>query len=271
MPLSNIQKTKTNNMLQKNKFNFIKIGFILSAVLLFICNSFGQKKAASKAFVQIFDGKTLNGWKYDAKYWKVENGNLVGEITPSTLLKTNNFIIWSGGEPGNFELTCEFKISKDGNSGINYRSVGVPGLPQALKGYQADIDGANHYTGQNYEERKRTTLAYRGEIVTVNKLNKNQVDSFQNYLQNNAWTHRTVTGSLGTSDDLQTKINFEGWNTCRLVIKGNSLKHYINGILMSDVTDNDTVNRMSKGLMGMQVHVGGPMKVEYRKIMLRQF
>ena len=37
--------------------------------------------------------------------------------------------------------------------------------------------------------------------------------------------------------------------------------HYVNGILMSDVTDNDTLNRTNKGLLGMQVHVGPAMKV----------
>ncbi len=38
---------------------------------------------------------------------------------------------------------------------------------------------------------------------------------------------------------------------------------------MSDVTDNDTVNRSFKGILGVQVHVGPPMKVEYRNIRLK--
>jgi hypothetical protein len=75
---------------------------------------------------------------------------------------------------------------------------------------------------------------------------------------------------LGTSDELKTKIKSEDWNTCRIVAKGNRLQHYINGILMSDVTDNDKVNAKAGGLIGVQVHVGPPMKVEYRNIMLKQ-
>ena len=39
---------------------------------------------------------------------------------------------------------------------------------------------------------------------------------------------------------------------------------------MSDVTDNDTVNGKSEGLLGVQVHVGPPMKVMYRNIRLKQ-
>jgi hypothetical protein len=39
---------------------------------------------------------------------------------------------------------------------------------------------------------------------------------------------------------------------------------------MSDVTDNDTVNGKKKGLLGVQVHVGPPMKVEYKDLRIKQ-
>jgi Domain of Unknown Function (DUF1080) len=256
-------------MLKQKGFILIQIGIMLGILLFSNCKTSAQSHSSKKGFVKIFDGKTLAGWEGDPTYWRVENGNLVGEITPATLLKTNSFIIWRGGRPANFELTLEFKITKSGNSGINYRSVELPDVPHALKGYQADIDGANHYTGQNYEERSRTTLAYRGEIVTV-KAFESPSASFQGFLKNNAWLNRTVTGSLGSSDSLQAKIKPEDWNTCHLIIQGNHLQHFINGILMSDVTDSDTVNGKSEGLLGVQVHVGPPMKVEYRNIRLKQ-
>ncbi|MGY3052044.1 hypothetical protein ACVWYG_000231 [Pedobacter sp. UYEF25] len=242
--------------------------FSIFSLLLFLLWSV-PALSQEKGFKKIFDGKTLKGWEGDPTYWRVENGNLVGEITPTTLLKTNSFIIWRGGMPANFELTLEFRISKAGNSGINYRSEELKDIPFALKGYQADIDGANHYTGQNYEERGRTTLAYRGQKVMI-KAQEDTTLSLQSKIENNAWTESVVTGSLGNSDSLQTHIKSEGWNTCRLIIKGNHLQHYINGILMSDVTDNDKVNGKLTGLLGVQVHVGPPMKVEYRKIMLKQ-
>src|SRR5687767_8848612 len=73
-------------------------------------------------FVQIFDGKSLENWEGDTAYWSVSDGKLVGQITPETLLKTNSFIIWRGGETKDFELKTEFRITENGNSGINYRS-----------------------------------------------------------------------------------------------------------------------------------------------------
>ena len=233
------------------------------------CNITGQTLHDPDGFVQIFDGRTLTGWEGDPAYWRVENGCLVGEITPDKLLKSNSFIIWRGGRTADFELRLEYRITQSGNSGINYRSVELKDVPHALKGYQSDIDGKNRYTGQNYEERARTTLAYRGEKVIINATS-NRSDSLKNHIINNAWTIKNVIGSLGNPDSLTAKINVDGWNNCHLIIKGNHLQHFVNGILMSDVTDNDPINRKREGLLGVQVHVGPPMKIEYRNIRIKK-
>ena len=220
-------------------------------------------------FVSIFDGASLTNWEGDSTYWRVENGSIIGEITPETLLKTNTFLIYKN-ELNDFELKTEFRISESGNSGINYRSELLDTIPYALRGYQADIDGKHRYTGQNYEERKRTTLAYRGEqtIITTQE-NVKDPASLRANIKNNAWQSREVIRSLGNIDSLRTKINSD-WNEAHLIIKGNRLQHYINGVLMSDVTDNDSINRKVSGFLGMQVHVGPPMKVEYRNIRLKR-
>ncbi|KOH44344.1 3-keto-disaccharide hydrolase [Sunxiuqinia dokdonensis] len=229
-----------------------------------------KEQTAAEGFTSIFNGKTLDGWHGDSTYWRVEDGHLVGEITPSTILDRNTFIIWQGGSPENFELKLEYRISERGNSGINYRSEKVEGVPFALRGYQFDLDGTNRYTGQNYEERGRTTLAYRGQIVVLNELE----DSLWNeplstFIENNAWTKAEVTGSLGHAAELNANIKSGDWNLCHLVVDGNRMKHYVNGVLMSDVTDNDSKNRKLQGMIGVQVHVGPPMKVEFRNIWLK--
>lgn len=234
-------------------------------------NSNTIEKSIEEDFVHIFDGETLSDWDGDPTYWRVENQCLVGEVTPSTLLKSNTFIIWNGGELGDFELKTEFRITESGNSGINYRSDRLADNHFALKGYQADIDGKNKYTGQNYEEKKRATLAYRGEKVIVNaQLNPDDAGSLRANVKSNAWQSREVVKSLGTSDELKAGIKSEDWNECHLIIKGNRLQHFINGTLMSEVIDEDMVNRKMSGLLGVQVHVGPPMKVEYRNIRIKK-
>ncbi|MBL7872482.1 MAG: DUF1080 domain-containing protein [Cyclobacteriaceae bacterium] len=241
--------------------------FILACVITCICSvtGLGQKK---KDFKPIFDGTTLTGWEGDPVYWRVEDGAIVGEITANKLLKTNTFIIWKGGEPKNFELKLEYKITTDGNSGINYRSTQLSDVPHALQGYQADIDGKNQYTGQNYEERGRTTLAYRGQHTVINGTD-NPTAAVRDFVKNNAWTKVEVKKSMN-KDSLKSFIKTNDWNEVHLIIKENRLQHYVNGVLMSDVTDNDKVNRKMSGLIGVQVHVGPPMKVEYRNIMLKE-
>ncbi|CAM3323719.1 DUF1080 domain-containing protein [Zobellia roscoffensis] len=262
-------------------FKFLTNGFLVLS-LVFCFQSCKEKKQEAVTevsnempqkgddFVSIFDGKTLTGWKGDVNYWRVENGNLVGEVTPETLLKRNTFIIWQEGQPGDFELKLEFKITESGNSGINYRSDLIDSIPNALKGYQADIDGKIRYTGQNYEEKKRATLAYRGEKVKIQTQdNPDVAGSLRGNVKKNCWQSREVIDSLGESDSLKAKIKSEDWNEVHLVIKGNRLQHYVNGVLMSDVIDEDTINRKLKGHLGVQVHVGPPMKVEYRNIRLK--
>ena len=212
-------------------------------------------------FVPIFDGKTLTGWDGDPKYWRVEDGCLVGEITPETIIKRNTFIIWRGGTPGDFELKVEYRISAQGNSGINYRSIQLTDAPWSLAGYQADIDGPqrNHppvrYTGQNYEERGRTFLAHRGEMVQIDDTAK-----------------PTVVASPGDSEALKAFIHDAPgeWNEYHLIIRGNSLTHVLNGHVMCIVIDDDPKNRRFDGLIGVQVHVGPPMKVEFRNFRLKK-
>jgi len=228
-----------------------------------------QFESIQNDFKPIFDGKTLNGWEGDPTYWSVKGGAIVGIITPETLLNANTFLIWTGGEVADFELKGEFRISESGNSGINYRSDRVAEVPFALRGYQADIDGKNTYTGQNYEERKRATLAYRGQQTRITS-QPDDIPNLRDFVERNAWNGLNLEKELGDRAELGSKIKKEDWNTVHLIVKGNVMQHYVNGILMSEVHDEDSKNRMKSGLLGVQVHVGPPMKVEYRGLMLKE-
>jgi hypothetical protein len=202
-------------------------------------------------FRPIFDGKTLDGWEGDPKYWRVVDGVMTGEITPETLIKSNTFLIWRGGSPKDFELKVDYRITSGANSGINYRSVVVPDTVTpankfAMRGYQCDIDGQNRYTGNNYEEKGRLFLAERGEVTHVTGT-------------------RTpiVLSSLGDNKELGALITTD-WNAIHLIARANVLTHIVNGRVMSVTIDDDAAGRKMDDLMGVQVHVGGPMKIEYR-------
>ncbi len=209
-------------------------------------------------FRPIFDGRTLDGWEGDPVYWRVENGLMVGEITPETVVKSNTFVIWQGGKPKDFELKMEYRITPDGNSGVNYRSVVVddpvtPGNKFAMRGYQCDIDGKNRYTGNNYEEKGRRFLAVRGQVSHV------------------VGGRPPVLLSTFDEPDPMARHMREGWNEAHIIARGNTLMHLINQRLMCVVIDDDAPNRPDDGLIGVQVHVGPPMRVEYRNIRLKEW
>ena len=106
----------------------------------------------------------MTGWEGNSTYWRAEDGTLVGEITPETVIKSNTFII-QRGRPKDFDLKLDFRITAGGNSGINYRSAQVPDpiTPAnkfAMKGYQFDIDAGRKYSGNNYEEKGRSSSRF---------------------------------------------------------------------------------------------------------------
>jgi len=244
------------------KKNVLFGGAVAACVMLAAsCWGGNKTKAAEPApdaegFVAVFDGRSLDGWDYDPVYWSVRDGVIRGEITPETILKRNSFLIKKDLVLEDFELKVEYRVSERGNSGVSYRNATVEGVPHALQGYQADIEGGDIYTGQNYEERGREFLALRGDTAVIEP----------GYVSPR---HSEVSASDLASDELGKVIKKNDWNEYHIIARGNRLQHYINGVLMADVTDNDTEKRRMSGLLGVQVHVGPPMTIEYRNFRVK--
>lgn len=204
-------------------------------------------------FESIFDG-TLKGWDGDSKFWRVEDNSIVGETTKENPLKMNTFMIYRGDKPKDFELKLEFRMNNT-NSGVQYRSVEMPEVGQwVLKGYQADMDFVNTYTGMLYEERGRGILALRGQMT--------QIDPGKG---------PRVIGELQNGDELKGYIKINGWNQFHVIARGNRLTHILNGKVTAVLIDDDVEKRSLEGLLGLQIHVGPPMKVEFRNIYLKKY
>jgi Domain of Unknown Function (DUF1080) len=203
-------------------------------------------------FEPIFDGASLSKWDGDPAAWRVEAGALVGESTSEKPLKENTFIIWRGGQPKDFELKLEYRLSST-NSGVQYRSVEVPDAGKwVLKGYQADLDFENRWTGQLYEERGRGFLALRGQATHIADGKKPR-----------------VIGNLESGEALKAFVKNGNWNQFHIIARGNLLVHIVNGHVMSVAIDDDPKHRAASGRIGFQMHTGPPMKVEFRNIVLK--
>jgi hypothetical protein len=215
-------------------------------------------------WTQIFDGKTLKGWDGSPDVWHVEDGSIVGESSPEHPSGTTN-IIWRGGQPANFELKMEMKLEGSGaNAGIQYRSQYVPPTPDQLakqhyakwnvRGYQADFDYANTYTGQLYEQSSpRGIIAWRGQIVETDP----------------GVPHRLL-GMVGNPDELKTYIKQGDWNQYEVIADGHTLTHIINGHVMAVLVDNDPEFRQARGLIAVEIEGGGNVKISHRNIWLKE-
>ena len=191
-------------------------------------------------FQPIFDGKTLAGWEGNPTYWRAENGVLVGEITPATVIKSNTFIIWRGvRRPPLTEMDYQ---STNWKKRINYRAwssrYSDPRKTVCDEGLSVRHRRARRYDGNNYEEKGRLFLAVRGQMSHVV-----------------GGRPPIVLSSFATSDELAT-VPTSDWNAAHLIVRGNTATHILNGRLMSITVDDDAPNRKLDGLIGMQVTWG---------------
>lgn len=203
---------------------------------------------APKGFTSIFNGKDLADWEGSPIYWKVDNGILTGTADGS--LKFNRFIVWRGGKVKNFEWLAKVRVSPGGNSGLQYRSVERPDLGESVvMGYQCDVvSNRADYNGMLYEERGRRILAHAGEKVVVDG-----------------------EGQPWVVDKLPVKEFKAGeWHDFRILVEANRHRHWIDGHLTADVVDRDEHRRKLEGILGMQVHVGPRMTIEYKDLYLKK-
>lgn len=223
---------------------------LLLAVLLPALASARSSATAHEQTIHPFDGRTLDGWEGDRRFWSVQDGEIIGRSTAEQRVPHSEYLVWTGAMPNDFELRCAIRIAA-GNSGIHFRSRRVQGHAD-LAGYQFDFDSANAYTGVLYEGLGRGLMSARGEQVE--------------------WTPegKRVQAQFGSDPALRAVIRHNDWNECRIEGRGTRIRHWINGTLMSDVTDGDTSRFRAGGVLALQLHEGDPMEVRVRDLEVRR-
>ena len=189
--------------------------FISLSICIFFLLSFSS---AQNGWTNLFDGKSLNGWKKlagNADY-KIENGAIVGITVPNT---PNTFLV-TEKEYGDFVLELEVMIEDTtSNSGIQFRSqydaTGNRGQGKVF-GYQYELDPSSRkWTGGLYDEGRRDWL----------------YPLMLHPSAQNAYRHRA-------------------FNKVRIECIGDNIKTWVNDIPAAYVVDNID----AKGLIALQVH-----------------
>ena len=123
---------------------------VVAALLAAGCVSFDLPPIA----FGLFDGTSLAGWEGDPRFWRVEDGAIVGEASPENPCAETSWLVWTGGgdegvELDDFELEFDFHCAA-GNSGLEFRAQRRP--DGQFLGLQADFDAQDSYTGGLYEQ-----------------------------------------------------------------------------------------------------------------------
>jgi hypothetical protein len=199
-------------------------------------------QAEDKAWVPLFDGKTLDGWiqKNGIATYRVEDGAIVGKTAKGS---ANSFLC-TEGEYGDFELEFEVKLlDNELNSGVQIRSQTKPAKGDQkfgrVNGPQVEIEA----TGSKGAE--------------------------SGYIYGEA-----CGGWMTPEKERQPHKAFKDgeWNKYRIVAQGPKIRTWINGQPVSDLTDEGKFKTHPKGFIGLQVHGvgnGGPFQVAWRNIKIK--
>jgi len=208
----------------------------------------------------LFNGKDLSGWDGDPRLWTVKDGVIHGETTKENPAGGNTFLIWQGGEVGDFELRLAFRCAATNNSGIQYRSRhitdGSTKNKWVVRGYQHELRNESkmpNVPGFIYDEGgKRGRICLAGEQATWQ-----------------AEGGKKVAATLITADEFAKLVRVDDWNDVVIRAEGNHVRHWLNGRLILDFTDADPKLALTKGVLALQLHGGAPMWAEFRDIRLK--
>jgi hypothetical protein len=145
-------------------------------------------------------------------------------------IKRNEFLA-TEKRYGDFELRLEFRLRKgEGNSGVQFRSKRVEGESE-VSGYQADI--GEKYWGCLYDESRRNKILVQAP------------------------------------PELEKTLPRDGWNNYVIRAQGKHIALALNGVKTVDYDEeDDAIDRA--GIIALQVHAGGPLRVEFRNLRIRE-
>ncbi|TCK80631.1 3-keto-disaccharide hydrolase [Albibacterium bauzanense] len=222
-----------------------------------------------EGYISIFDGQTLKGWDGNPKFWRVEDGALVGESTPENP-SGNNYIVYRDLEAKDFTLKFEVKVEGSGGTGMQYRSkTGIPWLASIspkvtanvgpvnlnwmMTGPQADFWPSAPWTGQFYSENTpMRILAWRGQLV-------------EGYGDKS----KKLMGNIGDNAELQKLVKVNDWNEYTVIARGPVCIHILNGQVMAIMIDDDPASSNNwSGNFGIEIEA--TTKVSFRNMWVKK-
>jgi len=204
---------------------------LLATTLLLATHPAGSQGAEGSGWVALFNGKDLTGWKNNgAEKWVVDGGTILCESTAGKYGYLTTEKTYR-----DFTLRLRFKGEAQGNSGVFIRSriLGIdPEHGPDIEGMQIEVDpSVGRHTGGLYESGGRGWL-----------------------IQPTAEGERVLKPGE--------------WNELEVSAHGNRIVTRLNGTQIVDYTD--PTPRFTDGVIGLQIHTGGGVRMRWKDIYIQE-
>ncbi len=81
---------------------------------------------------------------------------------------------------------------------------------------------------------------------------------------------KTIKGSVIDAEGFAKLFKVDDWNDVAIIAKGHRIRHYMNGRLILDCTDNHPERALLDGVLALQLHAGAPMWCEFKDIRIKE-
>jgi hypothetical protein len=215
---------------QKGGFAVERIAFYSGALVLLALGAIAQSPP-ERGWVSLFNGNDLAGWKKNGnEKWIVEEGTILCESTANKY----GYLTTEKGYR-DFDLRLKFKGEAAGNSGVFFhaRITGIdPQHGPDIEGMQVEVDpGVGKHTGGLYESGGRGWVAMP-----------------------------TAVG--------EQALKPGEWNDLEVSVRGNHIVSQLNAVKIADY--NDSASKFTDGVIGLQIHTGGGVKMRWKDIYIKE-
>ena len=182
-------------------------------------------------WLPLFNGKDLNGWKKNGdEKWIAEQGTILCEST------ANKYgYLTTEKTYRDFDLRLKFKSEAAGNSGLFFhaRITGIdPQHGPDIEGMQVEVDpSVGKHTGGLYES------GGRGWVIMPTPVGERALRPGE-------------------------------WNDLETSVRGKHIVVHLNGVQVTDY--NDASPKFTDGVIGLQIHTGGGVKMRWKDIYIKE-
>jgi len=207
-----------------------RISIFVAAVLLAGLTALAQTPPEG-GWVALFNGKDLTGWKKNGdEKWIVEQGTILCEST------ANKYgYLTTEKAYRDFDLRLKFKGEATGNSGLFFHAhiTGIdPQHGPDIEGMQVEVDpSVGKHTGGLYESGGR------------------------------GWV------SMPTPEG-EKALKPGEWNDLEASVHGNHIVVRLNAVQVTDY--NDASPKYTDGVIALQIHTGGGVKLRWKDIYIKK-